>query len=329
MHFLSPFFTEPLLQHFNLINISLQHQLFRDKRCPCIELFHKIQKDLRWCGICCDPQIEMISSDHFTFPDKKHLYHCIFFIHRHRDHILILSLTSGDFLALTDLLYTLHQIPIFSCFLKAQIFRCREHLLFQFFQKFFVIPIQKIQYTFNLFLIFFFGNITLAGCLTLFDMIVETGTFFADIPGQIPVTGTDMIQFPDQFHRIFHCCGTGIRSEISGLILFHSPHEQYPGIFLIDRYFQIRISLIIFKHGIVFGPVFFNQITFQYQCFQLGICNNILKPCNLLHHLFFFDSEISAALEILPHPVFQADGFSHIDDRILRIVHNINPRFPR
>ena len=122
MHFLSPFFTEPLLQHFNLINISLQHQLFRDKRCPCIELFHKIQKDLRWCGICCDPQIEMISSDHFTFPDKKHLCHCIFFIHRHRDHILILSLTSGNLLTLTDLLYTLHQITIFPGLLKTQLF---------------------------------------------------------------------------------------------------------------------------------------------------------------------------------------------------------------
>ena len=271
----------------------------------------------------------MISSDHLALSDKEDLYHRILLIHRHRDHIFVLALASGDLLAFTDLLHTLHQVPVFPGFLKPQFFRRRKHLFFQFFQQLFVISVQKIQHALDLFLILFFGNIALTRCFTLFDMVIQTGTVFADIPRKIPVAGTDMVQLPYQFHRVLDRIRTCIRSEIFCFILFHSPHKQYPRIFLIDRHFQIRIGLIVLEHRIVFWPVFFDQITFKYQCFQLGIRDDILKSRDLLHHLLFLYPEISAALKILPHPVFQADRFSHIDDRIFRIVHDIDARFSR
>ncbi|CDB19427.1 unknown [Blautia sp. CAG:52] len=138
-----------------------------------------------------------------------------------------------------------------------------------------------------------------------------------------------MVELADQLHRILDRIGTGVRSEIFCFVLFHLPHKQYPRIFLINRHFQIRISFVVLEHRVVLRPVFLDQVTLQHQSLQLGICDDVLKPGDLLHHLFFLDSKISAALKILPDPVFQTDGFPHIDDRIFRIVHNVNSRFSR
>ena len=59
------------------------------------------------------------------------------------------------------------------------------------------------------------------------------------------------------------------------------------------------------------------------------ICDNILKSGDMGNHLFNLCALISAALEILTHPVFQTDGFSNIDDLVLLPMHNINPRLTR
>ena len=46
-------------------------------------------------------------------------------------------------------------------------------------------------------------------------------------------------------------------------------------------------------------------------------------------HLLNLDPLIPAALEILPHPVFQAHCLSHINNTVSLIMHNINSRLPR
>ena len=51
----------------------------------------------------------------------------------------------------------------------------------------------------------------------------------------------------------------------AGTVFFHLPGKQNPGIFFPHCHFYIRISLIILKHRIVPGAVFFNQIIFQHQ----------------------------------------------------------------
>ena len=42
------------------------------------------------------------------------------------------------------------------------------------------------------------------------------------------------------------------------------------------------------------------------------------------HHLLDLDAFVPAALKILPHPVFQTDGLSNINDMILLIMHDVN-----
>ena len=70
--------------------------------------------------------------------------------------------------------------------------------------------------------------------------------------------------------------------------------------------------------------MFFYEVALQDQSLQLGICDDIFKSGDLFHHLFLTDSQITAALKILAHPVFQADGLAHIDDGVVSIVHDID-----
>ena len=65
--------------------------------------------------------------------------------------------------------------------------------------------------------------VALTWCITLFDVIIQTGAFFSDILRQSAITGTDFVDLTDQLDRIFDCPGTGVRSVIFIFILFHAP----------------------------------------------------------------------------------------------------------
>ena len=75
--------------------------------------------------------------------------------------------------------------------------------------------------------------------------------------------------------------------------------------------------------------MFFDQITFQYQRFQFGICHNVLKPRNLFYHLRFLDALVMAWLKILVHPLAQTDRLANVDNGITAVMHNINSRLIR
>ena len=156
------------------------------------------------------------------------------------------------------------------------------------------------------------------------DVIIQAGTLLPDITGQPAVTAADLVQLPDQLDGILHGPCTGVGAEILRLILCHPADHHHPRKRLVHRHLYKWIGLIIHQHGIVFGTVLFDQITLQHQCLQLGICYDIFKPGDMSHHLLNLHALIPAALKILPHPVFQADRLSHIDDLILLIMHDID-----
>ena len=129
----------------------------------------------------------------------------------------------------------------------------------------------------------------------------------------------------DQFQRILHRPGAGIRAEVpAAAVLFHIPGKQQSGKILSHCGFNIGICLIVLEHGIIPGPVLLDQVAFQHQSFQFRICKNVLKPGDMRHHLLNLGRLIPAALEILAHPIFQTDCLSHIDDLIPVIVHQIH-----
>ena len=160
-------------------------------------------------------------------------------------------------------------------------------------------------------------------------MIVQAGAVLSRISWKITIAGTYLIQFPHQLDHIFYRPAAGIRSKISGLIFFHSSGKKYSRVWFIDSHLDKWITLIILEHSIIFGTVLFDQITLQHKSFQLRVRNNVLKPGYVHNHSFNLRPFVTAALEILAHTVFQADGFSHIDDLIFLTMHDVNSRFCR
>ena len=164
----------------------------------------------------------------------------------------------------------------------------------------------SIQETYNFvygFPILFLRNVSLAWCLALMDMIIQTRSLFPYVFWQRTVTAADMIKLTNQFYRIFHCACTGIRTKIFCLVLLHLSCQHNPRKRLIYCNFYKRITLVIHQHSIILRSVFLYQITLQHQCFQFRICHNVFKSGNMCHHLFYLGTFIPAALKILTHTV--------------------------
>ena len=144
MHLLTFPLAQPALDNFRFSDLILHHDLSGNIRSSCIKLLHKCCQDLFFLIICRNVQTKMISSDETSIPDKEHLYHRIFPVFRHGDHIFIFHITVRDLLFLRDLLHTSQQFPIFNGFLKLHLFCRLLHLLFQFFQNGSIISIEKM-----------------------------------------------------------------------------------------------------------------------------------------------------------------------------------------
>ena len=63
--------------------------------------------------------------------------------------------------------------------------------------------------------VFLFADIALAWCVTLLDVIVQTGTFLSDVSSAVcRLQVRTLVHLMDQLDRIFDCPGAGIRSVI-------------------------------------------------------------------------------------------------------------------
>ena len=189
--------------------------------------------------------IIMFSADQLAIPDEKYLYHCFRLILVQRQDIFIFTDALGNLLFLGYLSYTGEQITVSGSILKFHSLRGFLHLLLQILQDRTVITIQKFQCTCHLLSVFLFAHISLAGCQTLLDMIVQAGALDSYIPGQHPVAGTQLVQFVQQFNGIFHRRSAGIGTEIAGFIFFHGTGKQDPGIILSHCHLDIGIGLVI------------------------------------------------------------------------------------
>ena len=158
------------------------------------------------------------------------------------------------------------------------------------------------------------------------NVIIETCPVVSAITGQIPITGTELIELINEFNGILHCGRTGIWTKISGTILLHLSGKQNSRILLSHRHFNIGIGFIILQHRIILWTVFLDQIIFQHKCFQLRICHNIFKSADQRHHLVNLRSSPYVFAEIRPDTIMQIDRFSHINNIILFIMHDVDSR---
>jgi len=157
-------------------------------------------------------------------------------------------------------------------------------------------------------------------------MVIQTGSVLSAVSWKRSAAGSDLVQLPHQLDHIFYSPCACIGAKIPVFIFFHPAGKQYPGIGLLDCYLDKGIAFIILQHGIILWPVLLDQVTFQYKGLQLRVCDDIFKSCNMGDHLLNFCAFVPAALEILAHPVFEADGLAHINNLIPLIMHQVYAR---
>ena len=271
----------------------------------------------------------MVPPDQASVPDEEYLHYRVFLLRCQGNDIPVAHVAAGNLLLLGDLAYAVQKFPVLDGLFEFQIFRCPLHLFFQFSQHRRVISVQERQRLLHRFSVGFFGNISLAGRRALMNMVVQAGAVLSDHFGQRPVAGTDPVQLVDQLDGILHRSRAGVRSKVFCMVLVHPARKEHPWIFLLHRYLDKRIGLVIHEHGIVLRSVLLDEVALQYQCFQFRICDDIFKSGDVGHHLVDLDAPVPAGLEILAHTVFQGNSFSHIDNRVLLVMHQIDARLRR
>ena len=161
------------------------------------------------------------------------------------------------------------------------------------------------------------------------NMIIQTRAVLSRVARQVPVAGAQLIDLVYQLDRILDCSRARVRAKVPRFVFFLLAGKENSRKIFPESHSDVRICLIVPQHGVVLRPMFFDQITFQYQRLQFGIRHNILKPRNLFYHLRFFNTLIMAWLKILVHPLAQTDRLANVDNGITAVMHNINSRLIR
>ena len=335
VYFLLSSGSKPLLDNIRILNLTLEHDLRRDKWRSCIKLLQETGKHLGFCIALCYPEIKVISADQLAISDKKHLHNSILIpeifalIHGYCDNIAVFLSISCDLLAFSDLSDAADQVAVFHSLFVAHLFGSFLHFFCKFIDSCLKITVQEPDHFADIFTVFFLADVALTGGITLLHVIIKTGSVLACISWQGTVTGTHLIKLSHQLYHIFYCTAACVGAEVSGLVFFHSSGKKHSWIWLINCYLDERITLVILQHGIIFGTVLLDQIAFQNKCFQFRVRNNVLKSGNMRYHLLNLCTFVAAALEILAHTVLKADGFSHVDDLVFFTMHDVDSRFPR
>ena len=256
--------------------------------------------------------IVMFPADQLAVPHKKHLNYGLPLVTIQRNDILIFPCAVRYLLLLGYLLHAVVQIPISRRGLEIQLLRRSPHLCLQFIQYTPVIAVQKLQRPGYLVPILLLADISLAGSVALFDMVVQAGALLARVPGQASVAGPQMIKLIQQLNGILHGRCAGIGSEIFRLVLLHHPGKQDTGISLPQRYLDIRIGLIILQQCIVFGGMLLYQIVLQHKGLQLRIRDNIFESGDQGHHLIYHGSSADIFTKIRAHAVMEVNRLAHI-----------------
>ena len=130
--------------------------------------------------------------------------------------------------------------------LKLQAVRGSLHLFLETLYERVVSAVQKVQGLAEVGLIFLPGNISLAGGVTLLDVIIETRTLLSRILWQVPAAGPDAVQFVYQIQRVLHGPGAGIRTKVTApAVLLHVPGKQKAWKILPHGCLDIGIAFVI------------------------------------------------------------------------------------
>lgn len=90
--------------------------------------------------------------------------------------------------------------------------------------------------------------------------------------------------------------------------------------------FNVAVSLVVLEQDIVLGIVQLDQAALQHQCFKLTVGDDVVKIHHILHHFVHLGKMVIDGPKVAGYPVLEFFCFSHIDDRIVLILHDIDTR---
>ena len=320
---------EPLLQKGVVLRLRGQEDLPGHEGRRRVELFDEFGED-RPLGLPGDVgHVVVLAAHELPVPDEKDLHDAV------RIRILLLDGDAQDVPVLTDalghllllghLLHALQKVAPADRLLEAQLLRGLLHLLRQVADDRLVVAGQKFQGHVDPLPVILLRDIPRAGPAAAVHVKIQAGPVLPEIPGQDAVTVPEPVHPVDELDRLPHRLRAGKRPEIPGLILLHLPGKQDARIGLPHRHLDVGVGLVVLEHRVVLRAVLLDQVVFQDQRLQLRIRHDILKARDLLHHPVDLRPSPDDLPEIGADAVVEVHRLAHVNDRVLRVVHDIDP----
>ena len=272
----------------------------------------------------------MFAADETAVADKEGLHDCIgicdIVLPRNAQNILVLADILGHLLFLRDHLHTADEIAVLRGLFEIKSFRGCIHLCSEIIDQRLIFSGQKFDDLIDPRAVLFLGDSPRqAGSTAAVDMVIDARTLFPDIARQHAIAVPKLKHPVQQLHRGTHRITACERPEILCSVLFHLTHHEKPRIRLVHGHLDVRIGFVVDEHRVVLGPVLLNEIVLENQCLELGIRDNVLEVRNLADHaLDLRPAPDNFLLKIRAHAVVQILRLADVENRVLRIVHDVN-----
>jgi hypothetical protein len=87
--------------------------------------------------------------------------------------------------------------------------------------------------------------------------------------------------------------------------------------------FYIRVAFVVFEPDVEMRLVFFDQVHFQDQSFQLGLDDDPIDVLYMPDQLGRAGVALGAGMEVGPHPMAEIDRFSDVNNLAVTVFHQI------
>ena len=158
------------------------------------------------------------------------------------------------------------------------------------------------------------GYITLAGCHTFSDMVIQARPLFADITGKNTPAGLSRKNVLERRHRPIEIPRQK-RSEIPrsfSLIIADTKHAKDSGIIFVHRNANIGIAFVVTQKDIIVRLISFDHIGLENQRLEFIFHNNELKIRYMRYHREDFLITDRILSEVAAQTILQVLRFADI-----------------
>ena len=269
---------------------------------------------------------EVVAADHASAADVENVYHRVQAVLGQGDDVLFAAVGLDGNLPFHQALHVADFIPQRSGSLVLHLGGAVHHVLAQHLQHLVVIAAQEGQHAVHHVPVFRLGALAGAGGHALADLIIDAGAG-GILQRQLLAAGA---QGKYAAHRLDHLAdrrradvGPEVLHAVLGLgALGHAAGQFKPGEGLLQVDTQIRIMLVILEEDVVVGFVQLDEVALQAQGLQVGGAQEDVEIVNVGDHRGHLGGMLGVT-EIGAHPVFEVHRLADVDDRALRVLHEV------